>query len=362
MKFRRLQNFLIYDFSLFTVILSRFIIQKLLLFLFNIMIKIILSIFIFFLVLFLYLHILFHLKTSDDLDIYEMDQFTKNKLEEVCDIRQPIIINWEENKKISFLNKDYCIQNFPSFEIKIRNINDTDINTELFIPLQIQNAIKLFHEDNNGIYFSENNGDFLQETGLTKSIKTNDEFMRPYMVSNCYYDLLFGSENSNSPFRYEINYRNYFFITSGSVSIKLAPPRSEKYLSPIYDYENFEFKTNVNPWNVQSEFKDDFDKIKCLDVKLNVGQIIFIPSFWWYSFQFQKDTTIVSLKYRTYMNNIAISPYVALHFLQLQNVKRNNVKKMEVEKVSEKDNVLENDNISEKILEKENIALIYKDG
>ena len=309
------------------------------------MIKIILSIFIFCLVLFLYLHILFHQKTSDDLDIYEMEQFTKNKLEEVCDIRQPIIINCEENKKILFLTRNYCIQNFPSFEIKIRNINDIDINTELYIPLQMQNAVKLFNEDSSGNYFSENNGDFMQETGLTKIIKNTDEILRPYMVSNCYYDLLFGSEKCNSPFRYEINYRNYFLVTSGSVTIKLAPPKSEKYLSPIYDYENFEFKTNVNPWNVQSEFKDDFDKIKCLEVKVNVGQTIFIPAFWWHSFQFQKDTTIVSLKYRTYMNNISITPYISMHLLQLQNVKRNNVKKMDID---EKEIVDEKEIIDEK--------------
>ena len=294
------------------------------------MIKIIISIFIFFLVLFTYLHILFHVKTSDDLDIYEMEQFTKNKLHEVCDVRQPVIINCEENKNFLFLNKDYCVKNYPSFEIKIRNINDTDINTELYVPLQLQNAVKLFNEDKSSSYFSENNIDFIQETGLTKSIKTYDELFRPYMVSNCYYDIHFGSEKCSTPFRYEVNYRNYFLVTSGSVIIKLAPPKSEKYLSPIYDYENFEFKSNVNPWNVQSEFKDDFDKIKCLEVKVNAGQAIFIPAFWWHSFQFQRDTSILSLKYRTYMNNVAVSPYLAMHFLQLQNVKRNNVKKMEM--------------------------------
>ena len=33
-------------------------------------------------VLFLYLHVFFHLKTSDDLEIYEIDNPSKEKLEE----------------------------------------------------------------------------------------------------------------------------------------------------------------------------------------------------------------------------------------------------------------------------------------
>jgi hypothetical protein len=70
----------------------------------------------------------------------------------------------------------------------------------------------------------------------------------------------------------------------------------------------------------------DFDKIKCLEVVIPVGKTIFIPAFWWYSIQFGKDTSVTCFKYRTYMNNIAISPYIGMHYLQIQNVKRNSVK------------------------------------
>ena len=49
----------------------------------------VISIFIFCIVLFLYLHIHFHLKRSNDLEVYEIEQPSKQRLEEVCDIRQP---------------------------------------------------------------------------------------------------------------------------------------------------------------------------------------------------------------------------------------------------------------------------------
>ena len=44
---------------------------------------------IFCLVLFFYLHIYFQLKTSDDLEIYEIENPSKERLEEICDLRQP---------------------------------------------------------------------------------------------------------------------------------------------------------------------------------------------------------------------------------------------------------------------------------
>jgi len=271
-----------------------------------------------------------------------MEQFSKNKLEDICDVRQPVLFYSEDNNKImDVITKDYCLNNYPSFEIKIRNINDTDINSELYIPLPLYSGLKLFNEDNSSIYYSENNTDFLQETGIIKIMKTNDNFMRPYMVSNCNYDIIFGSDNCVTPFRYEINYRNFFLLTSGSATVKLAPPRSSKYLFPIKDYENFEFKTMVDPWNVQPEYKDDFDKIKCLEFTMELGKTLFIPAFWWYSIRLKKDTTIACFRYRTYMNNIAITPYIGMHILQLQNVKRNLVKKANINELNKKEDINE---------------------
>jgi hypothetical protein len=183
-------------------------------------------------------------------------------------------------------------------------------------------------------------------------MKSIDNFIRPYMVSNCNYDVIFGSNNCTTPFKYEINYRNYFLLTSGSAVIKLAPPKSSKYLFPIKDYENFEFKTMTNPWNVQPEYKDDFDKIKCLEFHMVPGKILFIPAYWWYSIKLSNDATIASFKYRTYMNNIAITPYIGMHMLQLQNVKRNIAKKVDIKNLNKSEDQSSStliDNLNEEI-------------
>ena len=224
----------------------------------------IIGIFIFCVVLFIYLHVQFHLKTGEDLEMYEIDEPSKDKLEEICDIRQPVLFDFDNQKILETSNKTFITNNYNAFELKIRNAKENDANTELYIPLPLHAAIKLFDEDKNSNYYSENNKDFLEETGVVKNFKYNDEFLRPYMVSNCNYDILLGSNDTFTPFRYEINYRNYFLLTQGSAQIKLAPPHSIKYLYPVYDYENFEFRSPVNPWNPQAKFVADFDKIKCL--------------------------------------------------------------------------------------------------
>ena len=296
--------------------------------------EIIIGFFIFCLVLFIYLHVQFHLKTSEDLEMYEVEQPSKDKLEEICDLRQPVLFDFDCQKIVESSNKSYISNNYNAFEIKIRNVKETDPNSELYIPLPLHAANKLFNEDNNSTYFSENNNEFLEETGVIKSLKYNDEFLRPYMVSNCNYDIMMGSANTCTPFRYEINYRNYYLLTEGSAQIKLAPPHSIRYLYPNYDYENFEFRSPVDPWSPQPKYIADFDKMKCLEFTLTPGKTLYIPAYWWYSIKFNKNTSISCFNYRTYMNNIAVAPYIGMHALQIQNVKRNVVKKASIDELN----------------------------
>jgi hypothetical protein len=305
--------------------------------------KIIIGICIFCLVLFLYLHIQFHSKTGEDLEMYEVDQPSKEKLEEICDLRQPVLFDFECQKILDTSNRDYITNNYHAFEIKIRNTKENDKNIELYIPLPLHSAIKLFNEDKDYTYFSESNKDFLDESGVIKNFKYNDDFLRPYMVSNCNYDIIMGSKDTCTPFRYEINYRNYLLLTQGSAQIKLAPPHSIKYLYTNYDYENFEFSSPVNPWKPQPKYSSDFDKIKCLEFTLLPGKTLYIPAYWWYSIKLNENTSISCFNYRTYMNNMAILPYICLHALQIQNIKRDVVKKVSIEQLNKADKQLQND-------------------
>lgn len=289
--------------------------------------NIIIIVLIFFLVLFIYLHIFYHLKTSDDLEVYELSNLSKERLEEICDLRQPLTF-YLDIDNFNKLSKENIVANYSSFDIKLR---DTSINseTEFFLPVTLNKGITVLEEDTNKKYISENNRDFLEETSLIKILKSNDEFLRPNMLAYSNYDYIMGSKDTVTPFKYDVNYRNYFVILKGTVKVKLSPPKSKKYLYTIKDYDNFEFRSPINPWNVQDEYKNDFDKIKCMEVTLTQGKLLFIPSYWWYSIKFEdSDCVILNFTYRTYMNIAAITPHLFISFLQRQNIKHDTIQKI----------------------------------
>lgn len=292
--------------------------------------NIIITVFIFVIVLFLYLHIFYHYKTSNDLEVFEVSNLSKERFEEACNLRQPLTLNLDIHcfNQLDTANIDKL---YGSFDIKLRDISGNN-NGELYLPINFNKALVVVKRDKTSNYFSENNEDFLKETSLIKNLKTNDLFLRPFSLMSSQYDYLVGSLNTKTPFRYDINYRHFIVVLNGNITVKLAPPKSSKYLFPNKDYDNFEFRSPVNPWDTQKQYQHDFSKVKCLDVTLEKGKLLFIPAYWWNSIQFNtSDTVLLSFKYRSYMNNIAILPEYFKYFLQRQNIKHDVMKKINID-------------------------------
>jgi hypothetical protein len=235
---------------------------------------------------------------------------------------------------------------YRAFDINIRDVSKTpmanNMNNDdpkgrqkegdnefvLYIPVALKIAHEVLKNDSEMKYISENNGDFIEETGLIKTFQLNDEFFRPYMVSKCMYDIYMASTNTITPLRYEVNYRNYLLVTQGSIRVMLIPPKDTRYLYPITDYDIFEFRSPVNPWKVQAKYQDDFDKIKTLEVDLYQGMAMFIPAYWWYSIKFTgSETSVCSFKYRTYMSTLSIAPQIVMSTLQHMNTKQDTLEK-----------------------------------
>jgi len=301
--------------------------------------EVIVALFIFLIVLFLYLHIQYQFKTSNDLDIYEIiEELSKEKMEEMCDFRQPILfdITEELSQLIPMFNKKILLQEYNSYEVNVRNKKNIGTIEDLFIPLQLNISDKLFLKDVSRNFYSENNSDFLNETGLTKHIQMCDSILKPHLLCNFSYDLLFGSNNSETPLRYEHNYRNYFMATDGSVKIRLIPPKYAKYLNVETNYEYLEYISDVNVWEPQEKYKIMMKKIKYIDIELPIERILYIPAYWLYSVKLGENSILLKMNYRTYMNILAISPSLVMNVLQNQNIKNNYLKKMELETIATK--------------------------
>lgn len=256
-------------------------------------------------VIFLYLHIVYQLKTSDDLEIYEIEPPNKTRLEEVCELRQPILFHYPIQMNIN---------DYTAFDI---NINDN----QTIVPLLFSKAIELFEKDNDHKFYTEHNEMFLEDTTLKKSYEINDELLRPYMIASKHYDFISGSNNTVLPLRYHNFYRDYYVVVRGSITIKLTPPKNTKYLYKIVNYEREEYKSEINPWNPDEKHLSMYNKVKFLEIKVKEGQLIYIPSYWWFSIKLENQAQLCRFSYRTYMNYVSILPDIVRGILQRNNIK-----------------------------------------
>jgi hypothetical protein len=252
----------------------------------------------------LYIHIVFHLKTSDDLEVFEIPMPPKEKLEDVCNFRQPVLFTHKDESLHACIPSN--LNEYSAFDV---NVYDTKYEG---IPIPLEDAMKLFATKE---YATYNNQTFLNETMVKRCFTSLDTLLRPPMVSSISYDVLFGSPQYTTRFKYTNHYRTYYYVSSGSITVKLTPPRNTRHLQEVKDYESQEFYTTMNPW------VDILKKVKCMEIRVQPGQLLFIPAYWWHSIRLEKDACVCSIQYKTIMNIIATLPDIAMGVLQRQNTK-----------------------------------------
>jgi len=293
----------------------------------------ILIVVVFCIILFFYLHIQFQFKTSNDLELFEIYETTKEGMEEICNMRQPTVFNHVDdqlvNAAIKKINIDALNERYPQYSVQVREENGEEYaSLPLTAATQLMAASSFTSSSSatlrngtllNKCFYSENNRDFLAETGALKNI--SDRMLRPSLCSRTETDVLFGTEGCTTPLRFDLNYRNYYLCTKGIVYIKLVPPKYTSKLDAIYDYDLFEFRTPHNMWTNNSNAD-----VKSLEIALTPGKILFIPAYWWHSFQFGPHTSVMSFKYRTYMNTVATVRHSLMYFLQQHNIRKKFVK------------------------------------
>jgi hypothetical protein len=136
-----------------------------------------------------------------------------------------------------------------------------------------------------------------------------------------------GAKNNNTRLKYSIHNRNLLYVSSGLIEVTLCPPKYYKNLHVKKNYETMEFYSQIDIYNVESIYKNDFNKIKFLRLTLGLGQVLVIPPYWFYSIKFLEKHSLVFLNtYNTYINMISTLPYIFMQILQLGNIKLNIIK------------------------------------
>jgi len=245
----------------------------------------------------LYLHIVFQLKTNNELEIYEIP-FQKEKLEEVCDLKQPVLFDYEDP------SLELDVSEYGTFDVVIY---DQKYRKSI---VSLDKAKKLFEKN----YVMIENEEFLKDTLLKNQYTNTDLLLRPPLVCNMSYDICMGSDQYTTRLQYKNQYRNFFLVTKGSITVKLCPPRNAKFLNEIKKYESQDFYSTINPWKEKT-------KVKFLEITVSKGKLLFIPAYWWYSIKLEKDACVCIFHYRTIMNVLATLPDLSLGLLQRQNTK-----------------------------------------
>ena len=289
--------------------------------------KLLLAIFLFSSVLFVYLHVIYHLKTSDDLQVLEIDNVRKSKLHEICDLRQPALFSLEHTEDFtSLMTIERLSQEYGSFDVNV--YNDLSTDEQQTIPVMFNDYLELSNTNDDDTkpekYITRDNSMFLEETTLEKAYKSFDNIFRPIGICHCKYDIMLSKSKTWTRARYEDYYRNFLIINQGKCRIKLVPPKYKKHMDITKDFANYEFYSKFNLFNIQQQYKIDFNKIKVLELELHQGQVLYIPSNWIYMIEFPDTNTSLSFfKYYTFMNLVAISPDMMQYYLQQKNIKLN---------------------------------------
>jgi hypothetical protein len=313
---------------------------------------------IFVLVLFLYVHLQYQYKKSEDLEIYEFDYSNNTELQEICDLKQPVLFQidmFEETEELQTL----LSREIPDkTDVIVRDIRDYYKDHYLSIPslhLSYSSASGLMNTDPKGHFFSESNSDIPE---LSKTYKKMDLILSPPFSAFSKYDLLFGSNNAFTPFRYHTESRRFLYVGEGAgIRVKMTPWKSSKYLSPVNDYEDYHFWSRVNLWKDSRETQ----KVQCLDFIVNPGFVVYIPPYWWFSILFidsKNRSKVASFSYMSSMNLLANLPNWGYFILQQQNMNKVMVKTVaSITQIEERENddIRENPDVPEFLNSRENI-------
>lgn len=285
--------------------------------------------------LFLYIHIRFHLKKSSELDVYHIDYPSKEKLDEICDIRQPVVFGVTRLEHASQqLALASLARSYPEFDLNIIGAEEAGAAPAKLLPVKIKDASVLLASSDATAYRSESNGALLAATSLSKHIQGAEYILRPSLSLKARYDVAFGNVGHHTPLRYHLNYRNYVMVTCGAASVTMAAPKYTRELVFEADYGaggdggaggDVTFVSSENPWPSNdggAGGSGTSNNVKYLYVELRANQILYVPAYWSYSVRFeQPGTSLLLLYYQTYMGYASCFRHNALAYMQSRNVK-----------------------------------------
>lgn len=269
-----------------------------------------------FVVLFLfYLHFMDQFKKGDQYEIYEIDYAGNTHLQEICQLKQPILFDFAPTISTFHYLNTLSLEDLSAkvgqqdVFVNVRDTNDTPSDDS--IPLSFSSALALMDTDSTGHYISEGNKEFVQATVLEEYFDSFHEYIKPNYTCHTIYDVCFGSKGASTIMRHHTDSRKFIYVPmkGGRITVQMTPFKSSKYMHPIYDYEKYEFRSDYKGKDNKNE------NIQMLEYDVTGGMMLYIPPYWWYSIQIEEPGSYYGvITYCTAMNILANSISLVRYF------------------------------------------------
>ena len=255
----------------------------------------------------IYLHIKRQFYIHDNIE--EIDyinyELTKTQYQELCYHKIPFVYAYNISEDEKMYERDTLVNKYSNYDVCVNNEK---------IELQ-----KYFADtSSNNISLSFDNQSFLKESGLYEKIYSKDSFLRPQFT--CFYDydiLLSNNSNSISKEGEQHIFQNKFYghfihCIDKPLTIKMVSPKFHTYFE-----ENTIVDTKSNIFSNKKQkhipiFNDEimkshknYCKISIQNVVLQPGDLLYIPSSWYYAYKPEDHYNIsIAYNYMTYMNYV----------------------------------------------------------
>lgn len=198
-------------------------------------------------VLLVYLHLVHHYKVNTDMECFRMTLPSVSTLERVCNYKQPVVFDTE-------------LERLP--RAMLSHVRTLMIQDTVPVPMGLEDGLTLMKV---GVYGSYGN---VLPVAFLRYYQGMNAGLRPSFTTP-EYDFIVGSDNYRTPWMRNRSYRAYFMVTEGSVTVKCSPYR-----------------------------KGD------MEISVGVGQVVYVPPFWWYSLTLHDGALVCTVKYQTVLHRV----------------------------------------------------------
>jgi hypothetical protein len=284
---------------------------------------------VFIVILFIYMHVMEQYKTSEKMQLYEMDYIDNRELQTACNLKQPIVFEFRPVFSEFFYRQSpkIYLEQMGMIDMRLKDTDDYrgargSIDS---IGLSYRALYSLISSDTRAHYISEGNTEFVTDADLGSLYHRLDAYLKPPIYTcQTEYDILTGSHKATTPLRYHTHDRIFLCVIHGKLSVKMTPWKSRARFgsgannSIVKDYENYEFRVpGETPWEsngLQTHY---------LEFRVLSGQIVFVPAYWFYTIRFDEtDTVVAQIKYNSPINMLANARDIVSWYFQQKNIVR----------------------------------------